>query len=62
MASGGCRVRRGMSLETEHIATIEWNVYPDNTVVVTAAEEGGDDMWLKLAPSMMTETLRASCE
>ena len=55
-------MRRGMSLETEHIATIEWNVYPDNTVVVTAAEEGGDDMWLKLAPSMMTETLRASCE
>jgi hypothetical protein len=54
--SGGCRVRRGMSLTSEQVASVHWDDFPDDIVLVS--EVHGD--WLKLAPVMDSPQLKGS--
>jgi hypothetical protein len=42
VASGGCRVRRGMSLDTDQVASIEWGSYPADVIHVAEVCGGGD--------------------
>jgi len=54
--SGGCRVRRGMSLSSDQVASVHWDDFPDDIVLVS--EVHGD--WLKLAPVMDSPQLKGS--